>query len=290
MDGAPLLGPDTISWKVNREAAVLAGGGRALLLQVAHPQVAAGVEQHSDYQTDPWGRLYRTLDTTFKITFGDASTSARAAARLRGRHSHVQGTDDSGAAYDARDPSLLLWVWATLVETSLLVYERCFAPLPEGERKRYYEEQKGFAHACGVPEGGCPATLDDFRAYYAAVMGQELRVTPSALAVARAIAEPHVPRALRPAMAPNTLLTAGLLPPTLREAYGFTWSAERERLLEATLVGLRVTGRLTPRALRHLPADWVASGRLDRARSRARRARRRLGTAPPVPAGGTAGR
>lgn len=272
-----LLGPDTVSWRINREAAILAGGGRALLLQVAHPRVAAGVEQHSDYATDPWGRLYRTLDTTYKISFGDAATSARASAKLQGRHRLVKGTDDSGASYSASDPNLLLWVWATLVETSLTVYERCFATLAEGERERYYEEQQLFALACGVPDGGWPDDLAAFRDYYAGMLADGLHVSRSARAVAAAIARPRLPRALRPAMAPNTLLTFGLLPAALRAEYGYAWGPERERLLRATLAGLRVAGRLTPRAVRELPVDLVATGRLDRGRARARRARRRLG-------------
>jgi uncharacterized protein (DUF2236 family) len=275
-----LLGPETVSWRVNREGVVLAGGGRALLLQVAHPQVAAGVEQHSNYQSDPWGRLYRTLDTTFKITFGDAETSARASARLQGRHRTVQGTDDSGAAYDARDPALLLWVWATLVETTVVVYERCVEPLCRADRERHYEEQQLFALACGIPEGGWPDGLAAFEDYYATMLADELRVTPAARAVADAIGRPHLPAPLRPAMAPNTLLTAGLLPPALRADFGFTWGPARERLLEMTLTGLRLGGRVTPAALRHAPADWVATGRLDRARSRARGARRRLERRP----------
>jgi uncharacterized protein (DUF2236 family) len=271
-----LLGPDTVSWRVNREGVVLAGGGRALLLQVAHPQVAAGVEQHSDYQSDPWGRLYRTLDTTFKITFGDAPTAARAAARLQGRHRTVRGTDDTGAAYDARDPALLLWVWATLVETTVVVYERCVAPLSTADRERHYEEQQLFALACGIPDGAWPDGLAAFEDYYATMLADELRVTPAARAVAHAVVHPRVPGPLRPALAPNTLLTAGLLPPVLREEYGFTWGARRERLLGIALASLRLGGRATPRAVRHAPADWVATGRLDRARSRARGARRRL--------------
>lgn len=263
-----MLGPDTVSWKVNREAAILAGGGRALLLQVAHPKVAAGVQQHSDYQGDPWGRLYRTLDTTYKITFGDDETSARASRRLRGRHRPVQGLDDSGAAYDASDPELLLWVWATLVETSLTIYERCFSVLPERERERYYEEQQLFALACGVPDGGWPECLAEFSEYYATMLADELRVTPSARAVAQSIREPRVPRALRPAMTPNTLLTFGLLPSRLRAGYGYDWTPARERSLKLALSALRIAGRITPRPVRHLPVDWVASGRLDRARAR----------------------
>ena len=74
-----------MTWRVNREAVLLAGGGRALLLQVAHPSVAAGVAQHSDYDTDPYGRLFRTLDLVTKITFGRTATADRAAAQLAAR-------------------------------------------------------------------------------------------------------------------------------------------------------------------------------------------------------------
>src|SRR3712207_5546454 len=114
-----LFGPETVTWRVNREAVLLAGGGRALLLQVAHPSVAAGVVQHSDYDVDPWGRLYRTLDLVTRITFGRPATSEKAAKRLRTAHGAVRGERDDGASYRALDPDLLLWVWATLVETSL---------------------------------------------------------------------------------------------------------------------------------------------------------------------------
>ena len=90
-DRIGLFGPDTVTWRVNREAVLLAGGGRALLLQVAHPLVAAGVVEHSRFEADPWGRLYRTLDLTTKIVFGDAAVSAEASRRLRARHASVHG-------------------------------------------------------------------------------------------------------------------------------------------------------------------------------------------------------
>lgn len=260
-----VLGRDTVSWRVNREAAMLAGGGRALLLQVAHPGVAAGVEQHSDYATDPWGRLYRTLDTTYKILFGEPEVSARATKKLRRRHGPVKGTADDGSAYSARDPDLLMWVWATLVDTSVLVYERCFSRLTAAERDRYLSEQHLFAHLCGVPEGTCPQTWHEFRDYFDAVLERDLRVTLSARAVARSIAKPKLPRPLQPALAPNWILSVGLLPPALREQYGFAWGPGRERTLALSLAALRGAGRVTPRALRELPVDMVASGRLGTA-------------------------
>jgi uncharacterized protein (DUF2236 family) len=191
--------------------------------------------------------------------------SARAARRLNRRHGPVKGTADDGSAYSARDVDLLVWVWATLVDTSLLVYERCFDSLTGAERERYLSEQKLFAYACGVPEGACPERYADFREYFDTAVREDLRVTDAARAVGRSIATPKLPRALRPVLAPNWLLSAGLLPAKLREEYGFAWGPGRERLLDLSLSALRGLGRVTPRPLRQLPVDLVASGRLGTA-------------------------
>src|SRR5881397_56153 len=91
MSDAGLFGPGSLTWRVNREGALLLGGGRALLLQVAHPLVAAGVAQHSNYREDPWGRLYRTLDLTTKIVFGSTAVAEEAAGRIRHVHQRVHG-------------------------------------------------------------------------------------------------------------------------------------------------------------------------------------------------------
>ena len=190
MGDSGLFGPGTVTWTVNRELVLLAGGGRALLLQVAHPLVAAGVEQHSDYRRDPWGRLYRTLDLTTKIAFGDAEVARRAADRVRGTHGRVHGVSAEGMPYDARDPALLTWVWATLVDTALLVYQRAVRPLAPGELARYHAEQVRFAEAFGVPPGYAPADPAAFRAYWERMVAEELRVTAAARAVARSTLSP----------------------------------------------------------------------------------------------------
>ena len=257
----PLLGPDTVSWRVNREPVVFLGGGRALLLQVAHPLVAAGVAQHSDYQRHPWRRLTRTLDTTIKIVFAEPATAARAARRLVGRHASVRGLADDGTPYDARDPALLLWVWATLVDTSLTLYERCLTPLPPSERERFYQEQQLFAHACGIPPHDCPPTFEAFTDYLARMVADELRVTEPARAVRDAIAGAAVAMPLRPLLAPHTLITAGLLPPALRAEYGFEWGPSRQRRLDASLRLASIAMRTVPRAARELPVGFVASRR-----------------------------
>src|SRR6266487_156000 len=151
MGDAGLFGPGSLVWRVNREGILLLGGGRALILQVAHPLVAAGVEQHSSFREDPWGRLSRTLDVTTRIVFGSTTEAEEASARLWRVHGRVHGVSADGVAYDARDPELLMWVHATLVDTALLVYRRYVGPLSIGELRRYYEEQRLLGEKFGVP-------------------------------------------------------------------------------------------------------------------------------------------
>jgi uncharacterized protein (DUF2236 family) len=187
---------------VTTEPSVIAfGGPRALLLQVLHPLVAAGVEDHSDYEAHPWRRLFRTLDTVLKLAFADAETSAQREQMLHRRHLTVTGVSSDGVAYEALDPDLLLWVWATLIDTAVLVYELAVTPLLAAEREAYYEEQKLVAYACGVPEGRCPETWDDFRAYVQATIDTSLRVTETTRKVAASSVVLAWARELQPDMA-----------------------------------------------------------------------------------------
>lgn len=260
-----LFGPESITWRVNREAVLLAGGGRALILQVSHPSVAAGVEQHSDYATDPWGRLYRTLDLTTRITFGAPDTSDRASRILRGAHAHVHGERADGKAYDARDPDLLLWVWATLVDSSLLVYRRYVASLKVAEVERYYEEQQRFAVACGVPEGHWPEGFAAFTDYLATMVREELHPSEDTRRIADSVLRPRVPFPARPAVELLNLATVGLLPTVLRERLELPWGPNRERALNASSAAIRRTLPLLPSLLRQFPVARSAARRAERA-------------------------
>ncbi|HMJ02466.1 MAG TPA: oxygenase MpaB family protein [Conexibacter sp.] len=265
-----LFGPDSVTWRVNRESVLLLGGGRALLLQVAHPSVGAGVEQHSGYREDPWGRLFRTLDVTGRIVFGDSATVERASRRLRGVHRRVQGTiadgRTAGAAYDAADHDLLLWVWATLVESALLVYTRYVRPLKVADVEAYYEEQKRFLAACGAPAETAPETYADFMAWYDRMVDEVLEVTPAAREVADAILHPRqFPLPLRPAFDVLNLATVGLLPPTLREGYGLSWGPQRERVLGAQTALVRRLMPALPSLVREMPSARAAGRRLREA-------------------------
>lgn len=271
------FGPGSATWRINSEAALMLGGGCALILQVAHPLVGAGVEHYSRFRTDRWGRLTHTLDTMGQIVFGDAASAERGAARMRRAHTRIQGVvsggNAAGSPYDATDPALVLWVWATLVHTSLATYQRFVRQIPAGEIERYYGEQKRLAHACGVPPGDCPETHADFTGYFEQTVQRTLEATPAARHVADVALNPlDLPQAAAPLLALVRLPTVGLLPRRLSDELGLAWSLGRERAFAATALACRRTIPLLPSRLRH-----VRSARAATARIRAQHDRRSCG-------------
>ena len=248
------LGRSSVAWKVNAEPIVIAGGGRALLMQVAHPGVGAGVEQHSTYARDPWGRLFRTLDIMMKLSFGSPEVSARQQRMLAKMHRRVTGTTDEGEPYSAFDPDLQVWVWATLVDTALLMYQQVRPRLGVAEREQFYEESKLVAYGCGVPRGACPDRWADFAAYIDHVVEHDLRVTDSARSVAVAAMVPPLPFGLGDLVAgPNALVTVGHMAPSLRAQYGFEWDAAKQRSLRRWTAAAR-TSTIVPTPVRHVGA------------------------------------
>jgi uncharacterized protein (DUF2236 family) len=243
------------------------GGGCALILQVAHPLVGAGVEHYSRFKTDRWGRLTHTLDTMGQIIFGDTPTAERGAARMRRAHARIQGVVSHGQAagspYDATDPALVLWVWATLVRTSIATYERYVHRLPGSEIVRYYAEQKCFAYACGVPLDGCPPTYADFTAYFEGTVERTLEPTAAAHHVAAIALNPlDLPGPATPLLALVRLPTLGLLPDRLRDSLGLQWSPSRARAFAVTAFACRHAVPLLPRRLRYVRSARAAARRV----------------------------
>lgn len=262
---AGLFGPGSLTWRVNREGALLLGGGRALLLQVAHPLVAAGVGQHSNYREDPWGRLYRTLDTVTTIVFGSTEDSQAAAARLHRVHTRVKGVADDGTPYEANWPELLMWVHATLVDTSLVIYENYIGTLTLDEKQRYYEEQKLLGVQYGIPYDEHPATYADFNDYFDEVVhGGTLRASDTLRDVARSTLRPMPPLAFvqRPAFEYLKLVTAALLPAWIRDELEMPWGPNRARIHDAQRAVIRRLMPVLPSLLREFPPARSAERRL----------------------------
>ncbi len=254
---------DSVARQVSLEPVLFVGGGRALLMQVAHPSVAAGVAAFSDYRRDPWNRLLRTTDTMYKLAFGTPEQSRRTRRSLAARHRRVEGTDESGRQYSATDSDLVVWVWATLVDTSLLVYQRVFGRLDPLSLERFYAEQRPVAVACGAPLDALPPDLASFRQYVDDVVDSDLVVTDAARDVCDAALAIPIVSPLRQALGPvNVAVTTDLLPASLRDAYRLTWNSSTARRSERFFALLR-GARYIPAPVRRAPA--TAQLRSDRA-------------------------
>lgn len=240
-----LLPPDSVARRVDRELFVLLGGPAALLMQIAHPLVAAGVAEHSDFSRNPLGRLRRTLDLTLTVVFGDHTTAQRALRQIGTRHGTVRGRAADGRPYDARDPALLLWVQATLVLTSLRLYQLIRGPLSRAERQAYWDETKPIAGALGIPEGILPDRVEDLERYEQDALVSDVRPDATSIALGRQVLRPFgwLPAPLH---WPSDVLTAGLLPAALRAPFGLRWRARERLLFRAVIVALRLLRRAVP--------------------------------------------
>lgn len=268
------FGPESVNWRVNRDQVMLLGGGRALLLQLAHPVVAAGVAQHSDFAADPMRRLRRTLEATLTIVFGTKDEAERAAAGVRAVHDRVRGTltEDvgrfrDGTAYEANNPDYLRWVGATLLDTSIRVYELLCEPLSRADLNRFYEESKLFVRMLGVPDDYVAATIDDFNEYFAGMLaGGDIAVGEVGRRLAHDVLHPKVRFVPSPVFGALSIVTAGLLPPSVRAAYGLRWSAARERAFNAQIRMARIANRGLPARIRLFPQAREAFRRVAPAR------------------------
>ena len=161
--------------RVNREAVVVLGWGRAILLQLAHPLVAAGVGGHSAFDAGALAyvrRMRRTIGAMLSLTFGSESEIRETAGRINAIHRRVRGRLDSavggypaGARYDAADPALLTWVHATLVDSQLRTCALFVGPLTRDDEDRYCAEAAGIGPRLGVPADALPDTRDRLDRY-----------------------------------------------------------------------------------------------------------------------------
>ena len=247
-----LFPADAIVRRVDAEGVLLLGGGRALLMQLAHPDVAAGVADHSDFSSDPFARLRRTLDATFTIVFGTVAQAEATAAALRSVHDRVVGP-----GYAANDPELLLWVHATLIDTALRIHNRFLRPLRPDEAERYYDESMTIAEVIGIPRSAQPPDLTAFRAYVRDMVGS-LEVTDTARRLADAVLHPRLPWLAEPGLALARELTTGLLPRRLREQFGLGWDRNRKTALLLAAAASRQVLPRVPSFVRRAPTTLLA--------------------------------
>jgi len=263
-----IFGPRSMTWRVNREAAIFLGAGRALLLQLAHPWVAAAVEQQSDTFANPIGRFHRTFSTVFTMVFGTLDQSLDAARRLHRRHALISGTLRSaagpflaGSSYYANQVSALRWVHATLWETALFAYALVLPALTREARERYYAESRLFAALFGIPKERLPPDWTAFSAYIDAMTRSgTLTVTEAARRMAHRLLAgadswPPIPGAYRS-------LTAALLPPRLRDAFALGYGRAEREDAQRFVAWVRRIYPFLPARLRHVGPYQEAQQRL----------------------------
>ena len=251
--------PASKIWTVHREMVLLLAGGRALLMQLAHPKVAAGVAAHSRFQEDPLGRLYRTMSRMWSIVFDEESQAREALRQVEMVHKRVRGIvppgepSGAGAAYDASDQELLLWVHATLIDSAMVAYNLFVEPLNSAGRADYYNDSRKLAALFGIQENNIPTSVAAFDDYMTQIVASgDIVPGPVAKTLAVDVLYPG-PWILRPAGPLFRLVTAGLLPDKLREGYGLEWNGRRDKRLLLAAKAIRSLLPATPSFVRIVP-------------------------------------
>jgi uncharacterized protein (DUF2236 family) len=262
------FGPDSVTWRVNRESAVFLGAGRAALLQLAHPWVAASLVHHSNLRNDPIARFHSTFRVIYTMVFGTRAQAIAASRQLHRRHTsirgelpHEVGTHPQGEHYEANEVAALRWVYATLIESAILAYEFVQPPLLPDERNQYYAESKRMAALFGIPTEALPQDWDAFSRYSAEMLespllgvGEDGRVLGHSVlsGVGTRLRPPHWYKAL----------TAFWMPPRLRTAFALSFGIPEEEAVSRTARRLPLLYRNIPRLLRFVGPFHEAQSRL----------------------------
>lgn len=255
----PSLAPHagTITWRYAGDARLLVAAGYALVLQVSHPTVGAGVSEHSQFRHDPWGRLLRTLDYTYTMVYGGPCAAGAMGLRIRSFHKQIRGVRPDGRRYHALEPEPYAWVHATLAEAIVVAHERFGRPLVNEQREQFWAEWRALGRMLGVRDRDLPADWLGFRAYVAEMSADTLQHTSAVDEVLEALAQP-TPPALAPLRGPGwaavraplghllRLTTVGLLTPELRGRFDVRWTRANEVELRALGAALRSATPLMP--------------------------------------------
>jgi uncharacterized protein (DUF2236 family) len=285
----------SVVWRYASDARLYTGAGYALIMQVAHPTVGAGVSDHSDFRADPWGRLWRTLDYLVATIYADPGAAAAVAAQVREMHKAIKGVRPDGARYHALEPEPFAWVHATLIESILRAHRHFGVRLSAAETETFYAQWRRLGRLIGVRERDLPGDWAGFERYFDRMVAEQLQDTEAVQDVLLTLLDPAAPPlpglpgpvwhlARMPAVESMRLATYGLLPPVLRERFGVRWSARDERRMRAMGAAMRAATPLMPGALRRSGPDYLRYRRRVAMRSERRRGpdREPAPSAPPA--------
>jgi uncharacterized protein (DUF2236 family) len=268
--------PGSVTWRYAGDARLIATGAYAILLQVAHPAVGAGVGEHSEFRADPWGRLLRTLDYSYTMTYGGPELAMAMGARIRGMHKAIKGTRPDGERYHALEPDAYAWVHATLAHSIVRGHRLLGSPMRPDQVERFYAEWRRSGRLIGVRERDLPEDWTAFCDYFDAMVTDRLERTPAAEEVLETLASPAPPplrflpdAAWRLARVPTRhqidLVTGGLLGPELRRRLGVPWSRTKQHELQLLGAASRAVTPLLPATLRNVGPRYLRWRGVERA-------------------------
>ena len=266
-----------ITWERGADMRAFAAAGTSLLLQVAHPTVGAGVHDFSTFASDPWGRLWRTLDFVNVLVFGKPEAAAEMGARIRGFHKAIRGTRRDGTPYHALEPEAYTWVHVTLCEGIIRAHERFGRPFSRAEQERMWAEWRPLGRFLGIRWRDMPETYDGYRAFVDEIVAERLErnaavdevyeaLTSTPPSPSRVIGRRAWGLASRPMMRFAGLATVGLLPPELRARLDLELSRSQALELRALGAAARSVTPLMPGALRNVGPGYLRWRRVPIAR------------------------
>lgn len=260
-----LFGPQSVAWTMVREPTYLFGGAAAVLLQMAHPAVVAGVSAYSTFETDLLGRIQRTSQALYNLVFGTLDVALGTSRRMHAIHAHVRGVvDEAGSPWDGRpyranDPALLEWVSLTASLMGRAAFEAFVRPLDAAERARDWDDLQRGAVVSGVAPEHLAPSREDLVARFddLAENSPDLWVGPKARAVARVLFSTPISRGVF-----DPIITTALLPPRLRALYELPWGPSEQRAYDRRRRAVGALRGMVPPALRYVPAWHQASRRV----------------------------
>lgn len=217
-------------------------GGRALLMELAHPSIAQAVADFDHFREDPARRARLTAKAFRDVAHGSEAEAADVGRRLKAVHARVRG-----AGFAAADPELVLWVHATFVDSLLCVGERLHGALSTNELDDYYRHAIVVGEVFGCPASRQPATIEEFRTYVADTINS-LEVTDVGRELARAVFWPTVPANRAPIINLYRLASFGTLPRSLRDQFEYRWTEPQRRWFSVGNVLAPVVAPVTDRA------------------------------------------
>jgi len=229
-----LFGPGSVSWRIASSPIMAVVATASALYQMLHPRVMRMIDQASSFKTNPKLRAELTGEYTFTVTFGDTEQAETAGAALRYIHSMMKATDpQTGQAYQADEPDLLMWVHCTLTRMALEAADRWGPQLTAAEHDQYVTEQKAAARLVGIDPGKTPGTVAELDAYLQSMRPWMAFVIEAQWFRDMMVSTGPIPNLQGLVMRWIQQAAVGLLPADARELYGFHYTPWQERWVNA---------------------------------------------------------